>query len=362
MAVFFFLVGLEIKREFISGELSSIKQATLPIFGAIGGMVVPALLFASVNAGTPSSSGWGIPMATDIAFALGVVSLLGNRVAPALKVFLVALAIIDDIGAVIVIAVFYTSSISFLPLIIGFVLLGILAFGNAAGARTRVFYSIIGIGVWYCFLASGVHATVAGVLVAFTIPTRQRIDVPLFYEKCTKLLSSLIKTNGASGSILSDGEAKGIIRRIEKNCERVQPPLSRFEQSLHGFVAYLVMPIFVLANAGIALKADLTALFSSNVGIGIALGLVIGKPLGITAFAFLSTRIGLASLPNATSWRQMIGVGFLGGIGFTMSLFITSLAFSESELVTSAKLSILIASVIASMVGSLILITGKRHA
>lgn len=352
MAIFFFHVGLEIKRELISGELSTLKNAALPLFAALGGMIVPALIFALFNAGTPNAAGWGIPMATDIAFALGIVSLLGNRVPLSLKVFLVALAIIDDIGAVAVIAVFYTSSIDLTALLIGLVLLGVQLTGNIAGARSPLFYLIVGVGVWYCFLLSGVHATVAGVLVAFTIPTRQRLNVREFYQKCTRLLDTLSKNTGnADASILANDEAKAIVRSIEKNCERVQPPLLRLEQSLHGFVAYIIMPIFVLANAGVMLTGDPTSVFSGDLGLGILLGLVVGKPLGIFLFSFGAAKLGLAQLPAEVRWMQLLSIGFLGGIGFTMSLFITGLAFTDTSQIADAKLTILAASVCASLLG-----------
>jgi Na+:H+ antiporter, NhaA family len=350
MAVFFFLVGLEIKREFISGELSTIKHASLPIFGALGGMIVPAAIFAFFNSGTANSAGWGIPMATDIAFALGVVTMLGKRVPVSLKVFLVALAIIDDIGAVIVIAIFYTRDIHFDSLITGLSLLGILLGGNAFGVRSRLFYALIGIAVWYAFLQSGVHATVAGVLVAFTVPTKHRINAKEFYEKCVRLLDSFILKSDKE-SILAHEEAKAIVRKIETNCEHVQTPLSRFEQLLGTFVAFVIMPIFVLANAGVRLEGDVASVFSGDLGLGIILGLVLGKPIGIFLFAFLSSKIGLTKLPENTSWLQLLAVGLLGGIGFTMSLFITGLAFTGSGQIADAKLAILVGSVCASLLG-----------
>jgi Na+:H+ antiporter, NhaA family len=351
MVIFFFLVGLEIKREFISGELSNIKHAALPIFGALGGMVVPAAIFALFNTGTANSPGWGIPMATDIAFALGVVTLLGKRVPVALKIFLVALAIIDDIGAIVVIAIFYTSSIDLQALAIGLGLIGVLAFGNGIGVRSRYFYAVVGFVVWYAFLQSGVHATVAGVLVAFTVPTRHRINAKQFYEKCVDLLQSFIGKSAEKESILADEEANVIVREIEITCEQVQTPLSRFERLLGTVVAFVIMPVFVLTNAGVRLEGNLLSVFSGELGLGIILGLVLGKPVGIFLFAFLSSKLGLTKLPVNTSWGQLLAVGLLGGIGFTMSLFITGLAYTDPHQIASAKLSILVASVCASLLG-----------
>lgn len=353
MAVFFFLVGLEIKREFVSGELRTAKQAALPVFGALGGMIVPAAIFALLNAGTQNTSGWGIPMATDIAFALGVVTLLGSRVPLALKIFLVALAIVDDIGAVIVIAVFYTPSINLTALVIGVLLLGVLLLGNFAGARSRLFYGLIGLGVWYAFLESGVHATVAGVLVAWTVPTRQRLDAKEFYEKCMRLLGTFITKSAETENILAGEEAKSLIRKIETNCERVQSPLARFEQPLHGFVAYCIMPVFVLANAGVRFEGNFTSMFTEPLGLGIVAGLVLGKPIGIFLFAYIATKAGLAKLPEQTMWSQLLSIGFLGGIGFTMSLFITGLAFAGAAQIADAKLAILAASLFSSMLGGI---------
>ncbi len=310
MALFFFLVGLEIKREFISGELSTIKHAALPVFGALGGMVVPALIFTIFNSGTQNMSGWGIPMATDIAFALAVITLLGRRVPAPLKIFLIALAIIDDIGAVIVIALFYTRDINITMLVLGMSLLGGLLAGNFLGIRSRLFYALIGVVIWYAFLMSGVHATVAGVLVAFTVPGRPGLQ-------------------GAAG----------------------ESPLEGFVKLIGGFVAFVIMPVFVLTNAGVSLEGDMTSVVSSDLGLGIILGLVVGKPLGIFIFAFLSSKIGLSTVPVKTSWRQLFAVGLLGGIGFTMSLFITGLAFTTPDQIADAKLSIIAASFCASLLG-----------
>lgn len=311
MVLFFFIVGLEIKREFISGELSNWKHAMLPIFGAFGGMIVPALIFTIFNGGTQHSAGWGIPMATDIAFALGVVTLLGKRVPASLKIFLIALAIIDDIGAVIVIALFYTREIHVELLLIGITLLGILLAGNRFGIRGRWFYAIVGIIVWYVFLESGVHATVAGVLVASTVPAERTLPL--------------------------------------------------FEKSLSKFVAFIVMPIFVLANAGVQLQGQVLGALSSDLGLGIIVGLIAGKPLGIFLFSYLSVRVGFAKLPATGRFSELLAIGMLGGIGFTMSLFITGLAFTDFHAIENAKLSILIASLTASLLGWIAFSAGNRR-
>lgn len=313
MAVFFFVVGLEIKRELLSGELSSFKKASLPIFGAIGGMLVPALIFFAFNKDTPTAGGWGIPMATDIAFAVGVVSLLGKRVHPALKVFLMALAIVDDIGAVLVIALFYTSAINWLILLIAFGLIGLLIGGNIRGVRSLWFYSILGILVWLLFLQTGVHATIAGVLVALTVPA-------------------------------SNGKNSG-----------AESPLVRFENGSHGFVAFAIMPFFALANAGVSISGGTFASLAEPLPLGILLGLFIGKPLGITLFAWLGSKVKLASLPSGAGWIDLFFISILGGIGFTMSLFITNLAFTDGGVIDKAKLGVLLGSLASGVIGCLFL-------
>jgi len=313
MAVFFFVVGLEIKRELLTGELSSFKKASLPIFGAIGGMLVPALIFFALNNNTPTAGGWGIPMATDIAFAIGIVALLGKRVHPALKVFLLALAIVDDIGAIIVIAFFYTATINWTMLLIAFGLLGLLIAGNKNGIRSLFFYSIVGVIVWYLFLQSGVHATVAGVLVAFTVPS------------------------------------------INKKNSEAESTLVRFENGLHGFVAFAIMPLFALANAGVTISGGAFASLAKPLTLGILLGLCIGKPLGITLFAWLGGKLNLASLPENVGWADLLRISMLGGIGFTMSLFITNLAFTDVGVIDKAKLGVLLGSFISGVIGYIFL-------
>lgn len=307
MAVFFFLVGLEIKRELLVGELASARHAALPIAAAAGGMIVPALLYAACNATAPGMRGWGIPMATDIAFALGVVALLGSRVPPGLKVFLAALAIVDDIGAVLVIAVFYSSGIVWPALGAGAALLLVCVLANRFGLRHVGIYALLGLMLWATFLASGVHATVAGVLLAMTIP---------------------------SGLLL------------------------RWQRGLHWPVAFLIMPLFALSNAGVRLVGNGDAWMPDGGGrvvTGVVLGLLLGKPLGITLAAWLAVRTGVAALPEGATWRALHGVSWLGGIGFTMSLFIAGLAFEGTALLAPAKVGIFGGSVAAGIVGWLVL-------
>ena len=352
MAVFFFLVGLEIKREMLVGELASPRQAALPIAGAIGGMVVPAGLYALLNAGSVGAAGWGIPMATDIAFALGVVALLGNRVPLGLKVFLAALAIVDDIGAVLVIAFFYTAALSWSALAIGAVFLIALAACNVAGVRNPVAYALLGIGLWGAFLASGIHATIAGVLLAMTIPARTRINEDEFLARGRAILDDFERSCSPATTVLTNAGQQHAIHELESACEHAQAPLLRLEHGLHGIVAFGIMPLFALANAGVHLGGDLLAGISWSVTTGTVLGLVVGKPIGITLFAWLATRLGLAALPAGAAWRALVGVSFLGGIGFTMSIFIASLAFPDSAaLLDSAKIGILAASLIAGLAG-----------
>lgn len=355
MAIFFFVVGLEIKRELLIGELSSFKKASLPIFGALGGMVVPALLFFSLNQGNDSASGWGIPMATDIAFAVGIVTLLGKRVHPALKIFLMALAIVDDIGAVLVIAFFYTAAINWSVLLIAFALLGLLIIGNMSGVRSLLFYSLVGIFVWLLFLQSGVHATIAGVLVALTIPAKPRIDPVKYAKKTRKLLTTFDEENTSSPSNHANERAQELVHEIEKLSENVQTPLSRFEHALHKEVAFIIMPLFALANAGVQISDVSFASLTEPLPFGILLGLCIGKPLGITLFAWLGSKMRLATLPSNVGWRDLFLISILGGIGFTMSLFITNLAFTDQVMIDEAKLGVLIASLVSGVIGYLLL-------
>jgi NhaA family Na+:H+ antiporter len=362
MAVFFFVVGLEIKREMLVGELSSARQAALPIAGALGGMLVPALIYAAINAGGPGSPGWGIPMATDIAFALGVLALLGPRVPVVLKVFLTALAIADDIGAVLVIALFYTSDLAWSALLAGAGIVGVLIALNVLGVRRPAAYLVLGALLWLAFLQSGVHATVAGVVLAMTIPSRTRVHEEEFLAVARGAIDEFEAACQPGETVLTNGAQQEAVEALEHVSEGVQSPLLTMEHKLHTAVAFFVMPLFALANAGVAVGGLLDAL-SLSVTLGVVLGLVLGKPLGITLFTWLAVRLGLATLPAQTSWRALHGVSWLGGIGFTMSLFIAGLAFSDASLLDSAKLGILAASLVAGVVGWTMLksSTGTRN-
>lgn len=351
MSVFFFLVGLEIKREVLIGELSSLRQAAFPFVAAVGGTVVPALIYALATHGnTDAQKGWGIPMATDIAFALGVLSLLGGRVPVSLKVFVTALAIVDDIIAVLVIALFYTEKIEVFSLIAG--LAGVaLCFGaNLLGVRKPVFYAAIGIFVWCAVLKSGVHATVAGVLLSFTIPGRTYVDRERFLQRGRRVLDQF-ETAPANSAV-----AHAAIHTLEAQCELVQSPLHRIEHNLHPWVSFLVMPLFAFANAGVGILGNIQPAIRHPASIGVALGLFIGKPVGILMFAWLSVRTRLAMLPSELSWRNILGAGCLCGIGFTMALFIATLAFGEGALLNMSKIGILGASLLAGICGSLLLL------
>ncbi|HEX8390932.1 MAG TPA: Na+/H+ antiporter NhaA [Longimicrobium sp.] len=352
MAVFFFLVGLEIKREFLVGELASARRAALPIAAALGGMVVPALIYALVNLGGEGARGWGIPMATDIAFALGVLALLGPRTPLSLKVFLAALAIVDDLGAVLVIAVFYTDHINWTALGIGGVVLVMLVLLNRLGARKPLTYVALGAGLWVAFLLSGVHATVAGVLLAMTIPARTRIDTAEFLDRGKLILNHFDAAGEEGPSVLTNKGQQAAVQEMENACEAAQAPLQRIEHELHYWVAFGIIPLFALANAGVHLSGNLAAAFREPVTLGVLLGLVLGKPIGITLFAWLSVRLRISELPSGANWRSIGGVALLGGIGFTMSLFISALAFPEHpEFNEEAKLGIFMASFIAGILG-----------
>ena len=370
MVVFFFLVGLEIKREILVGELASLKQAALPIAGALGGMVVPAALYWMLNPGGPGARGWGIPMATDIAFALGVLALLGSRVPTSLKIFLAALAIADDIGAVLVIALFYSAGVHWMAIGVVVALLVLALAANGAGVRKTYPYAILGVAMWLAVIASGVHATIAGVLLAFTIPSRTRIHEGEFLARARAALRRFdlaLQDVPAGGptTVQTNTESQEAIHTLEKLCEQAQTPLHRLEHSLHGVVALGIMPLFALANAGVSLRGDLLAAFGSSVTLGIMLGLVLGKPIGITLVAWMAVKSGLAAKPADVTWRALHFVAWLGGIGFTMSLFVSNLAFVGPEapaLLDSARLGVFTASIVAGLVGYLMLRAGPGAA
>ena len=350
MSVFFFLVGLEIKREVLIGELSTLKQAAFPLIAAVGGTIVPALVYISLNHGSIAHKGWGIPMATDIAFALGVLALLGDRVPVSLKIFVTALAIVDDIIAVLVIALFYTAQIHFLSLAAG--LAGVaLSFGlNLLGVRKPAVYAFLGLCVWGAVLKSGVHATVAGVMFAFTIPARTYIDRAHFLKQGRWLFDQFEAARPDSF------EEHASIHTLETQCELIQSPLHRIERSLQPWVAFVVMPVFAFSNAGVHVLGKIASAATDSVSLGVALGLFVGKPIGISLFAWLAARAKVATQPNAVSWAQIFGGSWLCGIGFTMSLFIATLAFGEGALLDLSKIGTLAASVAAATCGSLFLL------
>lgn len=357
MALFFFVVGLEIKREILVGELSTRRGATLPIAAALGGMAVPALIYLAINAGGAGADGWAIPMATDIAFALGVMAVLGDRVPVGGRVFLTAVAIIDDIGAVLVIALVYTGGIAWGALFLAAILLLALVVANRAGVNHPIVYALLGLGVWLAIFASGIHATVAGVLVALTIPVRTRIHPAELVEDGRAMLDELAATSTNGVSVLSDQHQQSILHRLSQDVLGAEPPLQRLEHSLNPWVAYAIVPVFALANAGVMLPADFGAALQGPVPLGVVAGLVIGKPLGIVLATWLAVRLHLTGLPTGVNWRQLLGIGFLGGIGFTMSIFITGLAFNSGPLADAAKLGILGGSLIAGAIGFFLLRT-----
>jgi Na+:H+ antiporter, NhaA family len=352
MAVFFLLVGLEIKRELIVGELASVRKAALPIACAIGGMIVPAALYWISNRNGLGAPGWGIPMATDIAFALGALALVAPRAPAGARVFLAALAIVDDIGAVLVIAIFYSHALARSALIVAALIVIVLIGLNVIGVRRLWPYLAAGIALWYFVHESGVHATVAGVALACTIPTRTRINAAEFSGKARDLLDRFDRTDsGDVFALTSKGQQEAVLA-IEDASKAVTAPILRLEQALYKFSAFVVMPLFAFANAGVRIGGPFQ---HAEVTIGVLLGLVIGKPLGITAAAFGAVKSGIAQLPRGVGWASVLGYACLAGIGFTMSLFIAMLAFDETEPVKAAKSGILAGSLLAGIAGAVVL-------
>ena len=355
MALFFLLVGLELKREILGGKLSTPQNAILPIGAAIGGMVFPALLYFLFNTAGEASQGWGIPMATDIAFSLGVLALFGKGLPIALRVFLVTLAVVDDLGGVLVIALFYTSGISTMDLFHGLLFFGLLIIGNYAGIRKTWFYAIIGIGgVWLAFFFSGIHPTIAGILTAIAIPGRVKIKEDTFLKRLSNLHARFIKIKPVKGTLISNEQLE-VLEEIKKTSSEAETPLQKLEKSLSPIVNFMVLPLFALANAGIHLHGEVGRVLLNPVSLGIGAGLVLGKFVGIVSITRILVAFKLAKLPDGVNWNQIYGIAFLGGIGFTMSLFINELAFTNEEFIYTAKVSILFASLIAGTIGSIIL-------
>jgi NhaA family Na+:H+ antiporter len=357
MAVFFLLVGLEIKRELIVGELASVRKAALPIAGAIGGMVVPATVYWMCNMSGENARGWGIPMATDIAFALGALALIAPHAPAGARVFLAALAIVDDMGAVLVIAIFYSHALAWNALIVAALIVSVLIGLNAMGVRRLWPYLLGGIALWYFVHESGVHATVAGVALAFTIPTHTRINAVEFSRKTRDLLARFDRTESGDSLVLTSKGQQEAVFAIEHASKAVTAPILRLENALHNFSAFVVMPLFAFANAGVRIGGPFR---HAEVAIGVLLGLVIGKPLGITAAAFGAVKSGIGQLPGGVGWASLLGYACLAGIGFTMSLFIAMLAFDETGPVNAAKSGILAGSLLAGIAGAIVLRIASR--
>lgn len=353
MAIFFFVVGLEIKREMMVGELSSIKQAALPIVAAVGGMIVPALIYTLANLQElESARGWGIPMATDIAFALGVLSLLGKRVPLGLKVFLTALAIVDDLGAIIVLAVFYpTHALHFDMLVYAAIVMLLLFAFNRSRVNNPLMYVVLGLFLWYFVFMSGIHATIAGVLLALTIPSKTVINEVRFSVSLKYWLGKFKEVSNSEVEVLANSEQQHIIHQIDRNVRNISPLMHKFEAGLHPWVTYFIMPVFALANAGVAITGDLFSLPVPAVATGIFFGLLLGKPLGIFLFSFIAVKCRIAKLPAGTQWSQIFALGIIAGIGFTMSIFIDGLAFESENLVNIGKAAILGTSLVAAVLG-----------
>ena len=348
MAIFFFVVGMEIKRELVHGELASPRKAALPVAAALGGMIVPAIIFTFWNFGGDGAKGWGIPMATDIAFAVGVLSVVGKRVPFPLKVFLLALAVADDLGAIVVIAVFYTEQIALEPSLWAVAILVAIVVANRAGIRSTEVYLALGICLWAAVLKSGIHATVAGVVLAMLTPSKPYYSDGEFEESAQSLLDRYNQARAAG----DEDRAQQALAQLETLTQGTESPLDRLERKLVPWSSYVIVPIFALANAGVALSGDMVSnAVSSPVTLGVAMGLVVGKPIGVLLAAWLAVRVGLAQFPRGVNLHHMVGVGLLAGIGFTVSLFVTGLAFENPELIDEGKVGILAASTFAGIVG-----------
>ncbi|MBW3533997.1 MAG: Na+/H+ antiporter NhaA [Gemmatimonadetes bacterium] len=360
MAVFFFVVGLEIKRELLHGNLSEPRKAALPAFAALGGMVVPAGIYFALNPQGEASAGWGIPMATDIAFAVGVLGLLGRRIPPQIRVFLLALAIVDDLGAIMVIAVFYTASISTTAIAQALMLVVVMVLMRRLGIRNVLAYAVVGFLFWAAVLESGIHATLAGVVLGILTPSRPYVGPGEFDAAAEQLLSRYRDAVARE----DHDDAQATLGHLEELTMGTEAPLERLERRFLPWSAYLVLPVFALANAGVELApAALASAMGSRVTLGVVLGLVVGKLVGVSAFAWLSVVSGLASLPDRVRWSHVVGTSLLAGVGFTVSLFITGLAFTDPGTIAEAKVGILVASLTAGIVGFLVLrlVGGEYH-
>ncbi|MBR5260528.1 MAG: Na+/H+ antiporter NhaA [Eggerthellaceae bacterium] len=364
MAIFFLLVGLEIKYEFTVGELTNIRQAALPIIAAFGGVLAPIVIYLVFNGGNPETMhGWGIPTATDIAFALGILALLGNRVPSGVRVFLSTLAVADDIIAILVIAVFYGQSPSFVWLAAAAFVFIILVFMNRSHVYSIAYYLIIGGVLWLCVFMSGVHSTIAGVLLAFTIPSGSDVNVRSFLSWSRDRMREASAVFDASAPISTQGEYMSTVGRISNVARQVIPPATRLEKKIYPWVYFLILPLFALTNADVTfLQGDLGARLTSSVTLGVFFGLVVGKPAGIMLFSWLTIKLKIASLPENVDWLHMFGAAILGGVGFTMAIFVANLAFADPAFVAEAKLGILMASFVAGVAGFFVLFVKARAA
>jgi NhaA family Na+:H+ antiporter len=353
MAIFFFLIGLEIKRELLIGELNSVRKATFPLFAAVGGMFIPLGIFLFLNQNPDTADGWGIPMATDIAFSLAILKLLGDKVPLSLKIFLTAFAIVDDLGAVLVIAIFYSSGVDWMLILYAIIALIMLFVLSKKGYFSKYFTLFVGIIIWFMFLKSGIHPTIAGVLLAFTIPIRQKIDVNTFVENLKSISKSITDTKSSKQLLLTKDQMEQI-DNLEELTEKFHSPLQHLEYKLHNWVAYFIMPVFALANSGIAFSSDMD--LNMPLVLNIAIALFLGKFIGITLLSLLSVKLKIAQLPENVNYWQIVGISILAGVGFTMSIFIANLAFTQNPLyIDSAKVGIIIGSLISGIIGYLIL-------
>ncbi len=354
MVVFFFVVGLEIKRELFVGRLSTLKQAMLPVMAAVGGMVVPALIYAAFNAGTEYSAGWGIPMATDIAFAIAILSLMGNKVPVSLKIFLTALAIVDDLGAIVVIAIFYTYKINWVCLGVIAALLLLLYVLRKSGITRVAPYLVIAVAVWFLFYQSGIHATISGVIMAMMIPTKPLLSKKMFMHREHYYVEEFRFHDREGVEVLLNEAQHHALLQLRRTATGAIGMSQRMEHLLNPWVTFIIMPVFALGNAGVEITAGALRMLTSTLGAGILLGLVAGKPLGIFLASWLAVKMKIAALPRGVKWLPLLGVACMGGIGFTMSIFIDTLAFAGApEVANQAKISILVASVSAGVVGYL---------
>lgn len=353
MAIFFFVIGLEIKRELLVGELNSTKKMVFPLVGALGGMLFPVLLFVVINKNPETASGWGIPMATDIAFALAILKLLGNKVPMALKIFLTAFAIIDDMGAVLIIAIFYSGNIEIMMVLIALALLAVLYFLSYKGIYSKFVLLLVGAVVWFLFLKSGIHPTIAGLLLAFSVPLRQKINTETFINSLNQISERIKSSSQETKSVLSEVQIEEI-DNLEDWTVKYQSPLQHLEHRLHDWVAYFIIPLFALANAGVVFNTNVP--LDQSLIITISICLVVGNSVGITSLVFFAKKLKIITMPKEINMKHILGVSFIAGVGFTMAIFIASLAFANSpEYLDSAKIGILIGSLVSGVIGYLIL-------